>query len=90
MTDQVRKSIPVLIAEYDEDRKMYGKTFHHYRTKDDYQLLFPVWQEETNEKMFVYCMSAMPKLKFVRPVAEFKKSFIEGPYAEVSRLAKEG
>lgn len=78
MSEDIRKSIHVLKGEYDEDRELYGKPFHHHRTKEDYQLLFPVWDEHSNAKQAVYCLSAMPWLKFVRPFEEFKTSFIEG------------
>lgn len=79
MTTQTRKSLQQMKSEYDEDRHLYGKVFHHYKSGDDYQLLFPVWSEETNEKMAVFVLCAMSWLKFVRPFEEFKASFIEGP-----------
>ena len=80
MSDQIRKTIPQLKAEYDRDRHMYGKVFHHWKSGDDYQLLFPIFNEETNEKKAVFCMCAMPWLKFERPFEKFKETFIEGPH----------
>lgn len=85
MTTQTRKSLQQMKAEYDEDRQLYGKVFHHYKQGDDYQLLFPVWSEDKNEKMAVFVLCAMSWLKFVRPFEEFKASFIEGP-AKAERL----
>lgn len=73
-----RKSIHALISEYNEDREMYGAMFHHRDTGEDYQLLFPAWNEETNEKEAVYCLSAMTRLKFTMPFAEFKEKFVAG------------
>jgi hypothetical protein len=74
----VRKSLQQMKAEHDQDRQLIGKTFHHYKTGDDYQLLFATWDEETNEKQAVYVLCAMPWLKFNRPFEDFKARFIEG------------
>ncbi len=84
----VRKTLQQMKSEYDRDREMYGKVFHHYKTGDDYQLLFPVWNEETNDKEAVYVLCAMPWLKFQRPFDEFKSKFIEGPKLSASPEGK--
>ena len=78
-----RKTLQQIKSEYDQDRKLYGKVFHHYKSGDDYQLLYPSWHEETNEKMAVYVLCAMSWLKFTRPFEEFKAKFIEGPRVAV-------
>lgn len=73
-----RKSIHQLKKEHDEDRKLYGKPFVHRGSGEDYQLLFCAFSESTNEKIAVYCLSAMPWLKFTRPFTEFTERFREG------------
>ena len=79
MTD-IRKTIDQLKTEHDEDRKMYGRVFHHKRSKENYQLIFCAFSECGNIKQAVYVLCSMPWLKFVRPFDEFKDSFEEGPY----------
>ena len=81
MTDK-RKSIAELKAEYDEDRHLYGKPFYHNKSREDYQLLFPAWDEQSNEKQAVYVLSSMPWLKFTRPFDEFKLKFTQGRSAD--------
>jgi hypothetical protein len=77
MTDS-RKSIHQLKVEHDEDRRLYGRSFVHNATGEDYHLLFCAFDEATNEKLAVYGLSAMPWMKFTRPFAEFKERFTEG------------
>lgn len=80
-----RKSLQRMKAEYDQDRHLYGKVFHHYKNGDDYQLLYPAWSEDANEKMAVFVLCAMPWLKFTRPFAVFKETFVEGPAVTAER-----
>jgi len=79
---QKRKSIAALKAEYDEDRELYGQPHVHNKTGEDYQLLYPTWDEETNEKQAVYVLSAMSWLKFTRNFEEFKTKFTPGRSSE--------
>lgn len=82
----VRKSIHALIVEYNENRGFYGKVFHHKETLEDYQLLYPAWDERTNEKLAVYCLCAMSRLKFTMPFAEFLETFDEGAYLQIQAM----
>jgi hypothetical protein len=73
-----RKSLQKLKEEHDEDRKNYGKIFRHIKSGDTYQLLFPAFDEATNEKLAIYVLVAMPWLKFTRPMTEFLEKFEPG------------
>lgn len=73
-----RKSIHQLKVEHDQDRELYGKPFVHRGSGEGYQLLFCAFDEGTNQKMAVYCLSAMPWLKFTRPFTEFVERFTQG------------
>jgi len=87
MTD-TRKTPDALKREYDGDREMYGKTFHHRKTQEDYQLLFPAFHESTNEKLAVYCLCSQSWSKFICPFDKFIESFIEGSATTARETAK--
>lgn len=72
-----RKSLPTLKAEVDEYRELVGKTFCHTKSGENYQLLFLAFEESTNDLVAIYVMSAMPWLKFTRPVDQFIEKFEE-------------
>ena len=80
-----RKSIHQLKVEHDEDRHLYGRSFMHNASGEDYQLLFCAFDEATNEKQAVYVLSAIPWMKFTRPFAEFKERFTEGRSEDFKR-----
>lgn len=73
-----RKSIERLLAEHNEHRRLVGKNFVHRISGDSYQLLALAHTESGNELVAVYCLNAMSRLKFTRPIAEFLDRFEEG------------
>ena len=77
MSDQVRKSIAMLKEEHDKYRKLSQKAFVHTKSGESYQFLFTCFDEETNAIEAVYVLSAMPWLKFRRPIEEFLAKFHE-------------
>lgn len=73
-----RKSIERLLAEHNEHRRLVGKNFVHRGSGDSYQLLALAHTESGNELVAVYCLNAMSRLKFTRPMTEFLDRFEEG------------
>ncbi|MEV5033661.1 hypothetical protein MRBLMC3_002898 [Sphingobium sp. LMC3-1-1.1] len=73
-----RKSMERLLAEHEEHRKLVGKNFVHRGSGDSYQLLALAHTESGNELVAVYCLNALSRLKFTRPIAEFLDRFEEG------------
>ena len=75
MSEQQRKSIALLKEEHDKYRRLAMKPFVHTKSGETYQVLFTAFDEQTNELRVIYVLSAMPWLKFVRPVEEFLAKF---------------
>lgn len=73
-----RKSIEQLLADYREHQRLVGKNFVHRSSGDSYQLLALAHTESGNELVAVYCLNALSRLKFTRPMAEFLDRFEEG------------
>lgn len=84
-----RKSIHQLKQEYDEDFSLHGKPFIHIGTGEDYQLLFCAFGEVTNEKLAVYCLSAMTWMKYVMPFEDFKEKFKQGRSTDLAESEKQ-
>lgn len=75
-----RLSTAELKALYDRYRRLCGKPFVHTKTGEHYQVLYPSFDESTNEVYIVYCLSSMTWMKFHRKVDEFLQKFEErGP-----------
>lgn len=73
-----RKSIEQLLADYRVHQHMVGKNFVHRSSGDSYQLLALAHTESGNELVAVYCLNALSRLKFTRPIAEFLDKFEPG------------
>lgn len=73
-----RKSMEQLLADYRAHQHMVGKNFVHVSSGDSYQLLALAHTESGNELVAVYCLNALSRLKFTRPIAEFLDRFEEG------------
>lgn len=71
----VRKTISQMIGELNAVRKASHKVFKHKKSGEAYQLINMAFDEETNELMAVYCIVAMPQIKFVRPMSIFLEKF---------------
>ncbi|UZW55534.1 hypothetical protein NUH86_01645 [Sphingobium sp. JS3065] len=75
---QQRKSMEQLLADYREHQRLVGKNFIHRGSGASYQLLALAHTESGNDLVAVYCLNAMSRLKFTRPIAEFLDRFEEG------------
>lgn len=78
MAKAEKKTLPNLLAEHNQFRKMKNKNFVHKESKEEYQLLMTAHYVENQEICGVFCLNAMPQLKFVRPMSEFTEKFEEG------------
>jgi hypothetical protein len=74
---QQRLSIAMLKERHDKYRHLASKSFVHTKSGESYQFLFTCFDEATNEVNAVYVLSAMPWLKFNRPIEEFLSKFHE-------------
>jgi hypothetical protein len=74
---QQRLSIAMLKEQHDRYRHLSNKSFIHTKSGESYQLLFTAFDEQTNHVNAIYVLSAMPWLKFVRPIEEFLEKFHE-------------
>ena len=81
------KTIAQLKAEYDQDRHLYNRPFVRNETGEDYQLLFPTWDAETQEKQAVIVLSCMSWNKITMPFEQFKREFTEGRSSEMGEAA---
>lgn len=72
-----RKSLEILMREVNEAKRWVSRTYRHRASGDIYCLLMLAFNERTNETKAVYCLAAMPALKFERPWPEFMASFEE-------------
>lgn len=70
-----RKPLEQLIGEYREYEPMLFKCYQHIKSGSIYQVLALAHTEAENTLVVVYCLCAMSKLKFTRPVGEFCEKF---------------
>ncbi len=66
-----KKPLETLIAEHNQHRKLWSKSFRHIKSGTSYQLIRTAHDTETQELCAVYCLNAMSILQFTRPMSEF-------------------
>ena len=70
-----KKPLEQLVSEHEKYRKLVGKIFSHLKSGQEYQLITTAHDTETQEIVGVYCLCAMSKLKFTRPMIQFLEKF---------------